>query len=484
MSQKQESVVLWFRRDLRLADNPSLIAAVNSGKEIYPIFIYSPEEEAFANLGGACKWWLHQSLISLDNSLKQLGSRLFIFKGNSLKTLQTIVAQTQATAIYWNRRYEPNIIERDKNIKKVFQENGLEVKTFNSHLLFEPWEVQNSSSKPFQVFTAFWKAVLTKPSPSYPLAAPALIKNPSKIIHSLEISHLELEPKIDWAKGLRETWNPGEKEAQARLAKLLAHNIANYKEARDFPSQEATSRLSPFLNFGEISPRQIWHNIKSILAIKEEQQLKIGADFFLRELIWREFAYHLLYYYPETIDQPLRKNFSSFPWNSNEQDLTAWQKGQTGFPIVDAGMRELWHIGWMHNRVRMIVASFLTKDLLIAWQEGASWFWDTLVDADLANNTFGWQWTAGCGADAAPFFRVFNPVLQGEKFDPEGNYIRRWIPELSKLPNQWIHKPWQAPLEVLKAAKVSLGTTYPKPIIDHSFARERALEAFAIIKGQ
>lgn len=482
LNDHKESAIVWFRKDLRLSDNPALTIAINSGVEIYPVFIYAPEEEIFGDLGGACKWWLHQSLASLDQSLNELGLQLFIYKGESLKTLQTIVAKTGAKSVYWNRRYEPNIIERDKTIKKSLQDDGLEVKTFNANLLFEPWEIANSSGKPFQVFTPFWKAILANPPTKSFLPPPSAVKTPSKLLDCLKLSELELEPKTDWAKGLRKTWKPGEQGAENRLASLLTHKLDNYKEARDFPAQEASSRLSPHLNFGEISPRQIWHTIKSVVAIKGEDKLKDGADFFLRELVWREFAYHLIYYFPETVNQPLRKNFNSFPWKKDENSLKAWQTGQTGYPIVDAGMRELWQIGWMHNRVRMIVASFLTKDLLVNWQEGAAWFWDTLVDADLANNAFGWQWTAGCGADASPFFRIFNPVLQGEKFDPEGNYIKAWIPELGKLPSKWIHKPWQAPVDVLKNAGVILGSNYPKPIVEHSFARERALEAFLLIK--
>jgi deoxyribodipyrimidine photo-lyase len=337
--------------------------------------------------------------------------------------------------------------------------------------------VENKSGKPFQVFTPFWKNCLAKPDPAEPLPAPARIPAPDKWPDSLPLAALELEPRIDWAAGMRAAWTPGEAGAQDRLAHFFSGAAERYGAARDIPGIEGTSRLSPHLHFGEISPRQVWHaaRLSGIAGWRESR--------YLAEVGWREFAHHLLYHFPRTPVEPLRPEFARFPWRENDEALKAWQRGLTGYPVVDAGMRELWATGWMHNRVRMIVASFLVKDLLISWTEGAWWFWDTLVDADLAQNTLGWQWTAGCGADAAPYFRVFNPSGQGEKFDADGSYVRRWCPELARVPQEWLHRPWEAPAAVLAAAGVVLGRNYPKPIVDHAAARDFALKAFASLKN-
>lgn len=486
--------LVWFRLDLRLADNPALSAAIKRGAVI-PVFIHAPEEEAPWGPGGASLWWLHQSLAAFDASLREIGSRLIIRRGPTLETLRTLVKETGATAVFWNRRYEPAVTARDTQIKTTLREVGLQVESFNGALLHEPWTIQNQSKKPFQVFTPFWKNCLTKPDPAEPLPAPKNLSAPERWPKSLALAELELEPKIKWAEGMRAAWQPGEAGAGRMLKEFLANAFADYTDKRNRPDLRGTSRLSPYLHFGEISPRQIWHAVAADVRRRTsgppQNRLLTSAatkdwrtSQFLAEVGWREFAHHLLHHFPHTPTEPLREDFKKFPWRKDAAFLKAWQCGQTGYPIVDAGMRELWTTGWMHNRVRMIVASFLVKDLLLSWREGAAWFWDTLVDADLAQNTLGWQWTAGCGADAAPYFRVFNPVSQGEKFDPRGDYVRKWCPELARLPDDWLHQPDKAPAQVLARAGVELGRNYPAPIVSHAIAREVALEAFANLKGK
>lgn len=464
-----------------MADHPALTAAIERGGPVIPVFIQAADEEGAWRPGEASDWWLHQSLRQLDQSLKKLGSKLILRSGRSLQELNRLIAETNATAVYWNRRYEPAVIARDKDVKASLKEAGIEAESFNGHLLFEPWEVSTGAGRPYQVFTAFWKACLAKPAPHRPVSAPERMPRPRQWPESIPLDDLHLEPTRPWASGLRQAWTPGCIAAADRLASFLSDSIRDYSTARDLPAESGTSRLSPYLHFGEISARQIWHAIHDSLKSRTGT-LPDGAETYLKELGWREFAHHLLYHFPATTDHPLRSEFSRFPWEDNQEGLRAWQQGSTGYPIVDAGMRELWSTGWMHNRVRMIVASFLVKDLRLHWKLGADWFWDTLVDADLANNTLGWQWSAGCGADAAPYFRVFNPVLQSQKFDPDGQYLRRWIPELQKLDNKWLHAPWTAPDEVLRAAEVELGGTYPGPIVDHSQARALALKAFDQIR--
>lgn len=463
------TTIVWFRNDLRIDDNPALAEAIKHSRPILPLFIWSPEEEGKWPLGGASRWWLHHSLQALEKELEEIGLRLVIQSGPSLKILLKLIQQTQAKNILWNRRYEPYIIKRDSSIKLALAEAGVEVQSFNGSLLFEPWSISNKQGKPFQVFTPFWRKCLQQPIP-LPITFPRNQIKGTPTIDSIPLPSLELLPKIHWDAGLEKQWKPGEKEAKKLLKSFLSNHVGEYAEMRDRPDVVGTSLMSPYLHFGEISPRTIWHS-----ATSEDMP-------YLRQICWREFAYHLLYHFPATPAKPLKPAFETFPWKCNTNYLQAWQKGLTGYPIVDAGMRELWTIGWMHNRVRMIVGSFLVKDLLIPWQEGAKWFWDTLVDADLANNTLGWQWVAGCGADASPFFRIFNPITQGEKFDPDGTYICKWIPELAKLPKKWIHRPWEAPSEVLHSARVTLGVTYPYPIVDHAEARNQALAAFKEMK--
>jgi len=478
----------WFRNDLRLIDNPALRAACHTGSPVIPLFIWSPDDDAPWSPGAASRWWLHQSLRQLHKSLIQFGSRLILRKGPVLPALQAIIKQGNVNRIYWNRSYQPALVARDATIKSALRTAGLHVESFNASLLHEPWDIANNTARPFQVFTPFWKSCLARGEPDPPLPAPDSIVAPSEWPCSLNLSDLALEPAINWTAGLRAAWTPGEAGARKQLDTFLNSALADYSAARDIPASPGTSRLSPHLHFGEISPRQIWHAVRAEnpgrSSAPSAQSGRWGDAFatFLREIGWREFAHHLLYHFPHTADHPLRPEYEAFPWNADPAALRAWQQGRTGYPIVDAGMRELWTTGWMHNRVRMIVASFLVKDLLIAWQEGAKWFWDTLVDADLANNTLGWQWTAGCGADAAPFFRIFNPVLQGEKFDPQGLYVRKWIPEIAALPDDCIHRPWTASPSVLSHAKVTIGRHYPAPIVDHAAARTRALAALASIR--
>ncbi|MEM8945217.1 MAG: deoxyribodipyrimidine photo-lyase [Planctomycetota bacterium] len=473
------TAIVWFRHDLRLGDNPALHAALAVGNVI-PVYIWSPEEEGSWPPGGASRWWLHQSLTRLAEHLQKLGSRLILRHGSSLNCLQTLAAETGASSVFWNRRYEPSVIDRDKCIKQTLQDASLEACSFNGSLLFEPWEIKNKQGKPFQVFTPFWKNCLARDANLDPLPTPATLPSPNDWPASDELVDWQLEPTIPWDAGIRETWTVGEVAAHEQLQQFVAELMTEYKDQRDFMAIEATSRLSPYLHFGEVSPRQIWVEVQAALAGSEGEHR--GATHFLSEVGWREFGYHLLYHFPDTSTLALRKNFRDFPWSNNAENLRRWQRGQTGYPVVDAAMRQLWHTGWMHNRARMIVASFLCKHLLIPWQRGAEWFWDTLVDADLASNTLGWQWTAGCGADAAPYFRIFNPITQGEKFDPAGEYIRRWVPELAALPNKWLYQPWAAPDEVLADAGVALGSDYPEPIVDHPTARQAALDAYQAVK--
>ncbi len=482
MDLSTSPTIVWFRLDLRLADNPALKAAVERGGPVLPVFVHASDEEAPWQPGAASRWWLHQSLRALDAQLRALGSRLIVRRGPTLATLCALAKESNAGAIFWNRRYEPAALRRDSKLQESLPGQGLEANTFTAALLHEPWTVQNRARRPFQVFTAFWRNCLAKPDPAEPLSPPRHLRRPRKWPNSLALEELALEPSINWADGLRTCWTPGEAGATQRLETFLAKAFESYATQRNSPGLAGTSRLSPHLHFGEIGPRQVWHRLSRLAAKRGWPTVKWRHSQFLTEFGWREFAYHLLYHFPHTPVEPLRAEFRNFQWRQDEPGLKAWQRGRTGYPIVDAGMRELWRTGWMHNRVRMVVASFLVKDLRLPWQEGARWFWDTLVDADLANNTLGWQWTTGCGADAAPYFRVFNPIAQGEKFDDSGRYVRRWCPELAKLPDKWLHRPWEAPEEVLACAGVKLGHTYPEPIVRHSIARDSALQAFARLK--
>lgn len=466
----------WFRQDLRCQDNPALSAACQAHTSLLPLYI--DEIQPARPMGGAQRWWLHHSLESLGGDLHAHGLKLCLRRGDPLNLLLHLIEKHSIDAVYWNRCYEPQQIERDSGIKAALTAKGIKVYSFNGGLLNEPWTVCNQSGHYYKVFTPYWRQCLRQ-----------MPQNPAQIIeqwpHSLpadsdELKAWQLLPdNPDWAAGFKAYWQPGEQGALARLADFITHHVDHYAGKRDIPIHDATSRLSPHLHFGEISPWRLWR-------VAQEAKLNPACDIhsvdkFLTELGWREFSHHLLYHFPQLPDTPFKQEFKDFPWQQDEEALMRWQRGLTGYPIVDAGMRELWRSGYMHNRVRMIVASFLTKDLFIDWRTGASWFWDTLLDADLANNSASWQWVAGSGADAAPYFRIFNPVLQGEKFDPLGEYVKKWVPELESVKAKWVHKPWLAPSGELG---ITLGKEYPHRLVDHNEARAFALSSYKALMDQ
>jgi deoxyribodipyrimidine photo-lyase len=472
-------VVVWFREDLRLSDHPALDAAAKTGAPVICLYVLDEESQP-RPLGGAARWWLAQSLRALQASLQAAGAQLVLRKGDAAKVITEIAREAEASAVYWNDIAQaPHRAVVDR-VKTALAKIGVASQSFAGDLLVAPENIRNKENRGLRVFTPFWRRVQALGDPPPPLPAPKkLVAGPQFASDALE--SWQLEPtRPDWAGGLRETWKPGEAAAQQRLKTFLA-NVAGYASARDRPDRDGTSKLSPHLRFGEIGPRQVWHAAR--FAAAEHPRLASDIDKFLSELGWREFCRHLLYDVPDLAERNLQSSFDAFPWKGDAAALRPWRRGQTGHPIVDAGMRELWHTGVMHNRVRMVAASFLVKHLLIDWRDGEKWFWDTLVDADAGSNPANWQWVAGSGADAAPYFRVFNPILQGEKFDPDGEYVRRWVPELARLPGKMIHQPWEAtPLE-LASAGIELGKTYPHPIIDHKAARERALKAYASIRN-
>lgn len=443
-----------------------------------PVFVWSPEEEGTWPPGSASKWWLHQSLHALAKDLEGLGTTLIVRRGPAHEVLVSLAQETGADVVLWSRRYEPSAVSQEQRVADALDEIPVAARGFKSNLLFEPDEISTTVWTPYKVFTPFYRQCMSALDLGDPLPAPDRLEGLDEAVTGDDLEDLGLEPTPDWAATMRETWRPGGSGAHERLSDFLEGAARDYGEQRDRPDVEGTSRLSPHLHFGEISPRRVWHETDKLKRRLRSDEKLDSIESFLRQLIWREFAHHILHHFPHTSDEAMKEPFADFPWRSDAEGLQAWQRGLTGYPIVDAGMRELWATGWMHNRVRMIVASFLTKDLLIPWQEGARWFWDTLVDADLANNSLGWQWVAGSGADAAPYFRIFNPITQGKKFDPDGVYIRRWVPELSKLPNPQVHEPWKASAEALTDARIRLGESYPLPIVDHAEARQRALSAF------
>ena len=477
------TTILWFRRDLRLADNPALAHAVARGGPIAPVFILDETDSGARAPGGASRWWLHGSLAALDRDLRGLGaSGLILRRGPAEAILADLVAETDADAVVWNRRYEPWAVARDQRIKAGLRGRGIEARSFNATLLREPTDFSNQQGLPYRVFTPFWRALRASVPPPAPFPAPARLAAPPTVA-SDDLESWGLRPAApDWAAGLRAVWTPGEAGAQARLGAFLDEDLIAYRDRRNLPGRAGTSRLSPHLHFGEVGPWQVWRAATTAATAQTGDPLPAGAETFLSEVGWREFSAHLLFHFPTLPDAPLRPEYERFPWRRDAKGLKAWRQGHTGYPIVDAGMRELWTTGWMHNRVRMIVASFLVKDLLLDWRDGEAWFWDTLVDADLGSNAGNWQWVAGSGADAAPYFRVFNPVSQGVKFDPDGAYVRRWAPELARLPDDLIHAPWTASAEALAAAGVRLGVDYPRPIVDHAMARVRALDALKQMK--
>lgn len=473
----QAPTILWFRKDLRLADNSALAAAIESGAPIIPVFIWSPDEAGDWAPGAASKWFLQQALESLSEEWGVRGGKLILREGDSLDELRDMIEKTGAQRVFWNRRYESPLRELDAEIKKTLREDGIDVQSFNSALLNEPHTASTGTGKPYKVYTPYWRKV--KDRKIEPVAEPDFeaLQFPESYPQTVALDRFGLLPEKQWYRKFYQHWEVSEAAAMERLDTFLEQPVEDYNDARDIPSEDGTSSLSPYLHWGLIGPRQV------MSALFQKHDLRVtGPQVFAKEIYWREFAYNVLYHFPGTPDAPLHEKYSDFPWEPDAEALKRWQRGQTGYPIVDAGMRQLYETGWMHNRVRMVVSSLLVKHLLQDWREGARWFWDTLVDADLASNTLGWQWSAGCGADAAPYFRVFNPITQGQKFDPDGDYVRKWVPEIAKLPNKFLHEPWEAPAGILEYAGVELGKDYPEPIIEHKKGRERALAALEQFK--
>ena len=472
--------IYWFRDDLRLTDLPGLQAAANAGP-VLPVFVLDPDLGDPWILGGASRWWLHHSLKALQAALSEQGLELILRTGKPATVLATLAKEINAKTVHCSRHYQPWAHTLELSVRDALADVGATLKRFPGTLLHEPEDVATGGGTPFKVFTPFWRACNRRPEPSLPAEVPTLSAI-SAAPHSEDLRDWQLTPsQPNWAYGWNDLWTPGETGAQSALSEFLSQHVINYGDGRDIPAEPNTSRLSPYLRFGNLSPRQVWHAAQG--AKRERPETSESIDKFLSEIGWREFCYHLLFHFPTMPDEAFNPKFSFFPWGEDTERLKAWQAGKTGYPIVDAGMRELWHTGFMHNRVRMVVASFLTKHLLLNWREGEAWFWDCLLDADLASNACSWQWVGGSGADASPYFRIFNPIAQGEKFDKSGGYTRRWVPELSGLPDKYLHKPWEAPDDVLLAAGVSLGETYPEPIVDHKTAREEALSAYATLKA-
>lgn len=472
--------ILWFREDLRLADNPALAAASGTGWPVVCLYIRETGPDAGRVMGGAAQWWLDKSLRALDGALRERGNCLVLRTGAPKAVIEAVLRETGAKAVFWNRRHGEPERSADAAIKSALKDAGVAAHSFNARLLMEPWELRTGSGGYYKVFTPFWRALQASFRPPPALAAPERIATVP--VASELLGDWRLHPsRPDWSGGMAEAWTPGEAGAAARFAEFLDGAINGYADNRNRPDLDAsTSRLSPHLRFGEIGPVQIWRAVKA--GVEAGRVNERDAAVFLSEIAWREFSHVLLHFNPELARKNYNPAFNQMPWREDAAALTAWQKGMTGYPIVDAGMRQLWHTGWMHNRVRMIAASFLTKHLLLPWQAGEDWFWDTLVDADPAANAASWQWTAGSGADAAPYFRVFNPIAQGAKFDETGDYVRRWCPELTGLPEKYLHSPFDAPAAVLAASGVELGRTYPKPIVDHSAGRQRALDAYKLTR--
>lgn len=477
-------VIVWFRQDLRLANQLALTAAAASGRPVIPVYILDDESPGVWRPGGASRWWLNRSLQSLAKSLEDIGSRLILRRGPSEAVLSALIDETRAAAIYVQAAYEPWASALEQRLHTALSARGVDFKRMAGAVLKRPDAIRTQTGQPFKVYTPYWRAFQAAPPPAVPVPAPDRLEGPARWPKSDALATWQLHPtRPDWSAGLEAEWSPGETGARERLQTFLAGALSAYSDDRNRPDRPGTSKLSPHLHFGEISPATCWYAALDAAqrAAGRGATADRGLETFQRELVWREFSTNLLVNWPTLPTAPFKLEFEAFPWRNDPASLTVWQRGQTGFPIVDAGMRELWHTGWMHNRVRMIAASFLIKDLLVRWQDGQAWFWDTLVDADLASNAASWQWVAGSGADAAPYFRVFNPSLQGAKFDPSGDYVRRWVPELGRLPNEHLFEPWNAPPLVLASAGVTLGKTYPHPIVDHAEARDRALAALKSI---
>ncbi|MEP7097139.1 MAG: deoxyribodipyrimidine photo-lyase [Dokdonella sp.] len=464
------TALVLFRRDLRLIDNPAWSEACAGHAQVLPVFIDSPSADDPWRAGAASRWWLHHALAALDADLRAQHAALHLRRGEPLPVLRELIRRSGASAVYWNRLYEPAAIARDRHVKSALREDGIDVHSHNAALWCEPWQIATQQDAAYKVFTPYWRTLRPRLQVAMPLPAPH-VPGWRELPDRIPLAAFDLLPRIDWASGIAANWRPGEAGAQELLEIFADDAINDYAAARDLPARHGTSRLSPHLHFGEISPRQIHFELDR-RARAANVRTRPDIEPYLRELGWREFALHLLYHFPQTPTTNFNQRFNGFQWAPTDQSLLArWQQGRTGIPLVDAGMRELWHTGWMHNRVRMIVASFLTKNLRQHWQHGARWFWDTLVDADLANNTLGWQWVAGCGADAAPYFRVFNPVTQAKRFDPEGVYLRRWLPELATASITQLHEPW-TDTALLKRSG------YPAPMVDLGLSRQQALAAY------
>ena len=466
--------VHWFRLDLRLNDNPSLEKLSKEVDKIIPIYIYEENIE----IGQASNCWLEKSLEDLNNELSKIDSKLYIFKGNPKKIIDKIIKDNNISSFGWNRLYDRHSIERDKEIKLSLIKKSITCNTFNGYLLSEPWDIKNKSGSFFKVFTPFWKTNFeTLLNKRLDLSSSKNYNFYKKDMSSaIEIYELELNiPKKKWMNRILSYWDIGEDSAKLKLKNFVNNKLYNYETGRDRPDPDFTSKISAHLHFGEISPKRIFNDvIKS--KIDEDNKKK-----YLSEIGWRDFSYNLLFNYPDMTELPIQSKFIKFPWLKGKKNLSNWQLGKTGIPIVDAGMKELYEMGWMHNRVRMIVGSFLTKNLLLHWKDGARWFFDTLVDADIGSNSAGWQWISGSGADASPYFRIFNPILQGKKFDPSGEYVKKFIPSLKKIPEKYIHSPWEMTADEQKKYNFIIGIDYPEPIVDLSITRKRALAAFKSI---
>jgi deoxyribodipyrimidine photo-lyase len=493
--------IVWLRRDLRLRDNPALAAATRDGP-VLPTFVWDGEPGPW-QIAGAARWWLWRSLTALDEDLRRRGSRLVLLRGAAAPALARLARVAGAQTLHYSLTLDPGEPAAADLARRLAAEGArIRVTAHEPNLVFGPHFPLTGAGTSFKVFTPFWRACLAAGSPPKPAAAPRRIAAPASWPPALDRSGLAPEAARPWTAGFADDWVPGEAAARRRLARFTGRPITEYADLRDRPDHDATSRLSPCLHFGEISARTAWHASQAALGPVEEAGQDSGGTAFRRQLAWREFAHQLLMAHPDTAERPLRTDFLAFPWRDDAGAFAAWAAGSTGYPLVDAGMRQLWSTGWMHNRVRLVCASFLTKHLLVPWQEGARWFWQTLLDADVADNTMGWQWVAGSGADAAPYFRIFDPVAQGRRFDPQGAYVRRWLPVLADLPDRWVHSPWLAPHDVRRAALLHLmpqdegypasaGTPgpsplgdgfYPEPIIDHAAARRRALDAYRTMR--
>jgi deoxyribodipyrimidine photo-lyase len=476
MDRRGKPIVVWFREDLRVADNPALRSAAAAGRPVVPLYIHD-EDGPPRPLGAASKWWLDKSLRALAKTLSEAGSPLVLRRGDAMETLKMVVTETGATGLAWNRLYDRKSMARDAEVASAMAQLGVETESHNAGLINEPDAVTTGSGGPFRVFTPYFRAAVKTADVSTHADPEPCLESPENPARSDDLETWSLHPSSpDWSEGFGD-WTPGEAGARARLDRFIGGAAKHYAHGRNVMGEEGVSRLSPHLHFGEIGPRQVWRAVRSAA---ERGDIGHGeAETFQKELLWREFNYSLLFHNPDITHRPFNAAFARFDWLDDKPGFRAWTQGLTGFPIVDAAMRQLWSTGWMHNRARMIAASFLVKDLLVDWRRGEAWFWDTLVDADLANNVANWQWVAGSGADAAPFFRIFNPMLQGAKFDGQGKYVRRWVPELAALSDGDLHEPWKADAGALRRAGVELGSTYPNPIVDHFAARDRALAAYA-----